>query len=162
MRKVLDDSARAISLLQAHPQIDAHRTGILGHSYGGNTVLFHAALDERIPFACSSGAACSYRHKMMHHIGIEMAEAIPGFATRFDIADLLLCMASRRVLLLSATEDPFSQDADLVVSAMQAQCATIGLTEHVEHERYQGGHALTSQRFDFIVDWLTACAKESA
>src|SRR5256885_1143919 len=61
MRKVLDDSARAISLLQTHPQIDPGRTGILGHSYGGNTVLFHAALDERIRFACASGAACSYR-----------------------------------------------------------------------------------------------------
>jgi len=67
MRKVLDDSARAISLLQAHPQIDADRVGILGHSYGGNTVLFHAALDERIRFACSSGAASSYRYKMTHH-----------------------------------------------------------------------------------------------
>lgn len=162
MRKVLDDSARAISLLQAHPQIDAQRIGILGHSYGGNTVLFHAALDERIGFACSSGAACSYRYKLMHQIGIEMAEAIPGFAARFDIEDLLLCMAPRRVLLLSATEDAASQDADLVVGTMQEQCARIGLTERVEHRRFQGEHALTPERFDIIVQWLTACAEADA
>jgi len=31
----------------------------LGHSYGGNTVLFHAALDVRPGFACASGAACT-------------------------------------------------------------------------------------------------------
>ena len=162
MRKVLDDSARAISLLQAHPQIDAERTGILGHSYGGNTVLFHAALDERIRFACSSGAACSYHHKMTHQLGIEMAEVIPGFAARFDIADLLLCMAPRQVLLLSATEDPFSQDALRIVRTMQDACATIGLNERVEHKRYQGKHALTQERFDTIVHWLAACAQSSA
>jgi dienelactone hydrolase len=162
MRKVLDDSARAISLLQAHPQMDASRIGIVGHSYGGNTVLFHAALDERIRFACSSGAACSYHYKMTHQIGIEMAEAIPGFAAHFDIADLLVCMASRRVLLLSATEDAASQDADVIVSIMQEQCARIGLSERVEHKRYQGEHALTPERFDAIVHWLMTCAAQKA
>ena len=40
MRKVLDDSARAVSMLQQHPAIDASRIGMIGHSYGGNTVLF--------------------------------------------------------------------------------------------------------------------------
>ncbi len=60
MCKVLSDSAQAISLLCQHPLVDKNRVGILGHSYGGNTVLFHAALDERICFACSSGVACSY------------------------------------------------------------------------------------------------------
>jgi cephalosporin-C deacetylase-like acetyl esterase len=97
MRKVLDDSARGISILRAHPLIDPARIGILGHSFGGNTVLFHAALDTRIAFACASGAACSYRYKMAHQYGIEMAEVIPGFAARFDIADLVMCMAPRRV-----------------------------------------------------------------
>ena len=29
----------------------------MGHSYGGNTALFLAALDERIHFACASGSA---------------------------------------------------------------------------------------------------------
>src|SRR4028118_679346 len=108
MRKVLDDSARGISVLRNHPLIDPDRIGIMGHSYGGNTVLFHMALDQRIRFGCSSGAACSYRYKMTHHVGIEMAEVIPGFAPRFDIEDLAMCMASRHVLLLSATEDEAS------------------------------------------------------
>jgi dienelactone hydrolase len=158
MRKVLDDSARAISLLQAHPQIDAGRVGILGHSYGGNTVLFHAPLDERIRFACSSGAASSYRYKMTHHFGIEMAEVIPGFAMRFDIADLLLCMTPRPMLLLSANEDPSSQDAPWLVRTMQNACASMGLSERIEHKHYQGKHALTQERFDTIVHWLVSHA----
>lgn len=60
MRKVLDDAATGLSVLLESGLIDATRLGVLGHSYGGNTVLFQAALDERIRFGCSSAAACSY------------------------------------------------------------------------------------------------------
>ena len=66
MRKVLNDAAVGISLLSEHPLVDRQRIGTLGHSYGGNTVLFHTALDVRISFACSSGAACTYHNKMMN------------------------------------------------------------------------------------------------
>lgn len=151
-RKVLCDSAQGISLLLSHPQANPKRVGILGHSYGGNTVLFHGALDERIQFECSSGAACSYRYKMANQVGIEMAEAIPGFATRFDIPDLVACFASRPLLLLSATEDVFSFDADQVVDAAKVLNPDVRL----EHKRYQGGHTLTRDRFDDIVNWLLA------
>jgi dienelactone hydrolase len=157
MRKVLSDSAQGISFLRAHPLIDAERVGILGHSYGGNTVLFHGALDERIRFACASGAVCTYQHKMAHQIGIEMAEVIPGFATRYDVPDLVTCFAPRRVLLVSATDDQASQDADEIVTIAQKTCATMGIAEHIEHKRYEGGHALTEERFDAIVHWLVGC-----
>jgi len=158
MRKVLDDSARGISLLCEHPLIDSERIGMMGHSYGGNTVLFHAALDERIRFACSSGAACTYRHKLAQQYGIEMAEVIPGFAARFDIQDLVMCIAPRRVLVVSATDDAASQDADAIVTAARPAWAALGAAERLEHARYHGTHAITQERFDAIVDWLAACA----
>jgi len=71
MRKVLSDSAQGISLLRTCAQVDPQRIGLLGHSYGGNTVLFHAALDERIRFACASGAACTYQYKLAQQLGID-------------------------------------------------------------------------------------------
>jgi dienelactone hydrolase len=157
MRRVLSDSAQGISILRAHPLIDPERVGIMGHSYGGNTVLFHGALDKRIHFACSSGAACTYQHKMAHQTGIEMAEVIPGFATCYDIPDLLTCFAPRRVLLVSATEDKYSHDADGIVTIAQETCSAMGITEHIEHKRYEGGHALTPERFADIVHWLVRC-----
>jgi dienelactone hydrolase len=158
MRKVLSDSARGISLLRTHPMIDAQRIGILGHSYGGNTVLFHGALDDRIRFACASGAACTYNHKMTHQIGIEMAEVIPGFVTRFDIPDLVACFAPRHLLLVSASEDKFSQDADRVVDVAKEKCDKAGVTSQLEHLRYEGGHALNQERFDSIVNWIAGHA----
>jgi dienelactone hydrolase len=158
MQKVLSDSAQAISLLRAHSLVDPTRIGILGHSYGGNTVLFHGALDERICFACASGAACTYQYKMAHQLGIEMAEVIPGFVRHYDIPDLVACFAPRRVLLVSATDDKASHDADEIASESQEMCASLGIASHIEHKRYEGVHALTQERFDAILHWITQCA----
>jgi len=159
MRQVLSDSALGISLLHAHPLIDPGHIGILGHSYGGNTVLFHSALDERIRFSCSSGAACTYKHKIENQIGIEMAEVIPSFTMHYDIPDLVTCAAPRRILLVSATNDVFSQDADRIVAMAQETCAANSMTENIEHKQYKGGHALTQERFHYIVNWLVSCAE---
>ena len=150
MRKVLSDSSQAISILRAHPLVDLRRVGMMGHSYGGNTVLFHGALDTRIRFACSSGAACSYRHKLEHQYGIEMAEVIPGFLPRFDIPDLVACFAPRPLLILSAANDPHSQDADRVV----AEAIKRDAPHQIEHMRDEGGHSMTLERFDAIVEWI--------
>jgi dienelactone hydrolase len=158
MHKVLSDSAQAISLLSTLSLVDRERIGILGHSYGGNTVLFHGAMDERIRFACASGAACSYQYKMTHQLGIEMAEVIPRFVTHYDIPDLVACFAPRRILIASATNDPASQDADEVVIRSKKICTSEGVIARVEHQRATGGHALTQQRFDSILHWMTECA----
>jgi dienelactone hydrolase len=76
MTKVLLDVDSAASALEALAQTD--RVGIAGHSYGGNVALFAAGLNPRLEFACASGAACSYRHKLAHGTGLEMALVIPG------------------------------------------------------------------------------------
>jgi dienelactone hydrolase len=154
MRKVLSDSAQGISLMRSHVRIDPERIGMLGHSYGGNTVLFHGALDDRIGFACASGAAGTFHHKISNQIGIEMAEVIPGFAMRYDIPDLVACFAPRPLLLVSATNDGASADAEQVVALAREQCAGAGVPAQIEHQRYEGGHALTQVRFDAIVSWL--------
>ena len=155
MRKVLSDSALAISLLLKHPLVDPQRIGMLGHSYGGNTVLFHGALDTRIQYACSSGAACSYQHKLEHQVGIEMAEVIPGFMKHFDISDLVACFAPRRLLIVSAANDAASQDADQVI----ADARQVDADHHIDHKRYEGGHSMTQERFDAIVQWMVQRAK---
>jgi dienelactone hydrolase len=158
MRKVLDDASAGISMLAALDLVDPERVGVLGHSYGGNTVLFQAALDERVAFACSSGAACSYRHKLAHGTAIEMAEVIPNTIGRFDIDDLLRLIAPRPMLVLSAPDDPYSADgAELVRLAQPAydEASAHGALEHAEHG---GGHAVTPERFDRIVRWIDAVA----
>jgi len=159
MRRILADAARGVSLLRAHRAVDSQRLGTLGHSYGGNTVLFHAAVDVRLGFACASGAACTYATKMRQGTGIEMAEIIPGFTQHFDIQDLVKCLVPRNTLVVSATEDPYSQDAEVIVRTARETFAALGAESNLAHRQYRGGHALTHERFEDIVEWIVAVCR---
>jgi dienelactone hydrolase len=159
MRRVLDDAACGVSLLRQHRAVDSQRIGTLGHSYGGNTVLFHAAVDVRLGFACASGAACTYATKMRHGTGIEMAEVIPGLTQRFDVQDLVKCIAPRKTLLLSATEDQYSQDAAIIIRTARETFAALGAEGNLAHRQYKGGHALTQERFEDIIEWMVGVCK---
>lgn len=157
MRDVLNDVSAALAVLQSLSEVE--RIGIVGHSHGGNIALFAAGLDTRVAFACASGAACSYRHKLSHGTGLEMALVIPGFAQRFDIDDLMRCTAPRRLLVVSAEADPYSADAADLVARARAAFVAAGVGHHLEHLHFDGEHALNAQRFGAIVAWLLShCA----
>ena len=150
MEKVIEDASIAISLLRTIEEVGNNRIGTLGHSYGGNTALFQGALDERIKFTCSSGAVCSYKNKMKNGTGIEMAEVIPGFINNFEIEDLVKCFVKRDLLILSATEDKYSKDADKIYETAKTYFEQIGFEQRVVHKRCKGGHKLDKERFNYI------------
>ena len=158
MKQVLTDAMNGISLLAGLPYVDKQHIGTLGHSMGGNTVLFLAALDERISFACASGSACTYEHRMANGVGIEMASVIPGFHGKYDIDNLVALTAPRKLLLVSAEEDKYSMDAPEIVEKAGKAFEEKGVPENLHHKRYLGGHAMTEERFDFIIKWLVGNA----
>lgn len=147
MRKVLADASSGISVLMHHPKVAGREIGVLGHSYGGNTTLFQAALDSRIAWAVSSGSLCSYAFKRQNDIPLEMALIIPGFAARWDLHHLVACIAPRPLCILSAGEDPNSMDAGEVISRARPN-------DHVTHFRGRGGHALTPERFNRLLHFI--------
>ncbi len=155
MRKVLDDAINGITLLSKLPYVNKERIGTLGHSMGGSTVLFLAAVDERIAFSCASGSACTYANRMANNVGIEMASVIPGFHSKYDIYDLVSCIAPRRLLIVSAEEDKYSIDASYIVEKAGAIYLEQEALQNLTHKRYPGGHALTKERFGFIIEWIT-------
>ena len=159
MTKVLADVEAAVTAIQ--DLSGTERVGLVGHSYGGNVALFAAGLDPRIAFACASGAACSFRHKLAHGTGLEMALVIPGFAKRFDIDDLMRCVAPRELLVVSSDNDPFAADASDLVAAARPAFLAAGAEESLQHLRVEGGHALDSERFSAIVEWLVAQCSRS-
>jgi dienelactone hydrolase len=153
MTKILSDVAAAVTAIRALAPIE--RVGIVGHSHGGNVALFAAALDTRIAFACASGAVCSYRYKMAHGVALDMALVLPGFTSRFDLGDLMRCVAPRKLLVVSSDNDPFSADAtELVASALPA-FRHLGVQQNLFHVRCGDAHKLDPERFAAIVDWVT-------
>lgn len=150
MRKGLDDAQRAVSVLLQETRIDPERVGVGGHSYGGTTALYTAAVDARCRFACISGALCSLEARMRHGTGINLFELVPGLTSIVSYPDLLRAIAPRPTFVVSATRDRYAQDADEVVA--EAGLAT------VTELRVEGEHALDPDRFEAIVDWLVAQA----
>jgi dienelactone hydrolase len=156
MCTVLADAAAAHSALAGCDGVDETRIGALGHSMGGASVLLHAVLDERIAFAVASGSACTYRDRMAHGVGIDCAQAIPGLLELGDLDDIAGLAAPRPLLLCSADEDKYSRDAPRIVEAAACAYRNAGAPDALQHYRARGGHALTEERFDAIVDWVTA------
>ncbi|MEZ4242121.1 MAG: dienelactone hydrolase family protein, partial [Myxococcota bacterium] len=148
-RAVLDDCLRAVSVLSQVRSASRATLGVVGHSFGGSCALFLAALDPRVRWCVASGAACTYRHKLAHGTGLEMALVIPGIADLLDIDDVVGLLSPRPTLLVSAERDPYSADAPAIV----ARCEARGFGR-LRHLRYPGGHALDAQRTDDIVAWL--------
>lgn len=154
MKKVLEDARNGITLLTSLEYVDNKRIGTLGHSYGGNTVLFLSALDERIAFSCASGSACTYENRMQNNVGIEMASIIPNFHGKYDIDDLVSCIAPRRLLIVSADDDRYSKDAPAIIEKASPTYEKYNASSNLQHKRYQGGHALTKERFEDIIEWI--------
>lgn len=152
MRKILDDSSAALSVLQEHTSIAG--VGVMGHSFGGIVALFLAALDIRVAYACSSGAVCSYKQKLERGTALEMSLIIPAFAENYDLDDLLRCVAPRSILVVSSEDDPQSADAAEVVRNAFPAFEKMGYRNHLQHLRVPGPHALDEMRFDAITSWI--------
>ncbi|WP_202840320.1 prolyl oligopeptidase family serine peptidase [Luteimonas saliphila] len=146
MRKCLDDAQRALSVLLQATGIDERRAGVAGHSYGGYTTLYHAALDARCRFACVSGAVCSFETRRRERTGITLFETVPGLARRIDTHDVLSAIGPRPTMVVSGAQDKYSRDADQVVAKVAG--------DFITELRVDRGHALDQERFDAIVEWL--------
>ena len=146
IRKCLDDAQRALSVLLQAADVDARRVGVAGHSYGGYTALYHAALDARCRFACISGAVCSFGTRRREDTGITLLEAVPGLAREIDTHHVLAAIGPQPTMVVSGAGDKYSRDADQVVAKVAG--------DFITELRVDRGHALDQERFDAIVEWI--------
>jgi dienelactone hydrolase len=146
MRKCLDDAQRALSVLLDVTGLEERLVGVAGHSYGGYTALYHAAVDARCQFVCVSGAVCSFATRRREETGITLFETVPGLARDFDTHDVLSAIAPRPAFVVSGSDDKYSRDAHEVVAKVAGNFIT--------ELRVDRGHALDQQRFDAIVAWV--------
>lgn len=98
------DGMCAINYLLSRPDI----TGVLGctgHSGGGATALWLAALDERIHTAVVSGYFNSFKSSIL---AMEHCECnyVPGILTLAEMGDLAALMAPRPLCVLHGQQDP--------------------------------------------------------
>jgi dienelactone hydrolase len=157
-RKVLADAEDALRVLRSHPAVDPGRIGVGGHSYGGNVTIFQAAVDERVDFAFVSGAAGTYREKLARDIGIDLMQVVPGVARALDVDDLLALVAPRPLFVLAGDDDRYAADVVPVIEATASAYANVGHPDAFRSAVYEGGHGLTHERHQAVVDWLLQVA----
>lgn len=85
-----------------------------------------------------------------------MASVIPNFHGKYDIDDLVACIAPRRLLIVSAEEDKYSKDASYIVEKGKKAYMNFDAVGNLYHSRYSGGHAMTTERYECIMEWLVA------
>lgn len=156
--KVIADAQAALTVLQSRPEVDPERVGVLGHSFGGNTVIFHAAVDGRVAFAATSGAAGTYRGRLAGEVGIERAEVIPGVLDAFDIDDLTRLIAPRPLGIFAGDDDRYALDAATIARATREAYRDVRAQDRLHVDIAAGGHALTAERSRALVDWVVHAA----
>lgn len=93
---------------------------------------------------------------MSNSVGIEMASVIPNFHGKYDIYDLVSCIAPRRLLIVSGEDDKYSRDASYIIEKASAAYLALDALQNLQHKSYPGGHALTQERIDDIIEWVSA------
>lgn len=94
--------------------------------------------------------------------GIELAQVIPGILHVADVDDVVALIAPRPLLLVSATEDEYSRDADDVERTAAPAYTRLGAAGALRHTRFEGAHALTPERFEHIMAWVNSQAHAPA
>lgn len=158
-RKNLSDAMDATSALSGSGDVDV--VGAIGHSFGGHTTLFLSAIDERVAFACVSGAAGSYRARMANRFGIGFDQVVPGIARRLDFDTLVACIAPRPLLLTAGENDRYALDVREIAAAARPAYEQADAAQQLECEVLPGQHALTSERAELICDWTINTARRT-
>lgn len=60
------DTSRLIDYLETLEFVDESKIGMVGHSYGGHSTIFTAALEPRIKVAVANGPVSDFRHHGLH------------------------------------------------------------------------------------------------
>ena len=146
------DAIRTLAYIQSHP--DARREGIggVGFSGGGTTLLYTAALDERISTLVLSGCLASYRQSIMADTHCE-DNYLPGILLHAEVADIAALLAPRPLFAESGLDDPEFPASSTVATITQVRKAytLLGANDRLELEVFAGGHRFHGAR---SLDWL--------
>jgi len=139
--KVLHDVRVALDYLTTRREVDKHRMGFIGHSYGGRMAIWAAAIDKRIRAAASNCGCVNYKNSLTRDAGIQMEFCLPGILNVGDVEDVLRLAAPRAVLIQAAVDDKWSRGARDMF-----ECARSVFPDgQVEMRLWPGGHKFSKE-----------------
>ncbi|MBQ8249971.1 MAG: hypothetical protein IJY93_08890 [Clostridia bacterium] len=113
----------------------------LGNSGGGTTTVYVTALEERLAGGVPSCAVSTFAASIgaMHHCACNY---VPNILNYFDMAEILMMSAPRKLVVVSGAEDPIfpvKEAKEMVAEAKEFYTAA-GAPERIAHVIGDGGH----------------------
>lgn len=154
------DGVRAIDFLATRTEVDMKRIGITGRSGGGTQSAMIAAHDERILASAPECYITTFK-RLLQSIGAQDAEQNPYMAIKngIDIPDLLHVRAPKPTLIVTTTNDFFSQQgAREAFSEVKKSYTAMGSPNHIQFSEDMGGHQSTTKNreamYSFFQEFL--------
>jgi dienelactone hydrolase len=159
------DNARAIDYLQTLEFVDPAKIGITGHSYGGHSTIFAAALEPRIKVAVANGPVSDFIHHGMHW-GVPaggrnsqslpamrpyvLDHAIPPPITFYEMTSLI---APRPLLVGEAAGERRPMEEENCAAVGDVYRA-LGYPDRVRYHWYAGDHDYPPEAQQAAVEWF--------
>jgi predicted acyl esterase len=157
---------RAVDYLQTLPFVDAQRIGMVGHSYGGHTTIFAAALEPRIRVVFSSGPVSDFLHHGMHWAvdrGGGASQSLPGLRPfvldqtkplPVTFCEWTSLIAPRPLWVQQAVGErrPMEEENHAAVAAVYR---ALGVPDRVKYMWQAGDHDFPPEARRAAVEWFT-------
>jgi len=137
------DVMRLIDLLETvfADKIDPKFICLMGHSGGGCTAAYTAALEERLALAMPSGFVCSVKHSLgvYYHCACQY---VPHFAEYFDEGDLIAMAAPIPYVHVHGRQDPDFRIEGAIIANEEGKKAyeALGAGDKIELVIGEAGH----------------------
>jgi dienelactone hydrolase len=157
LRHVIQDTMRAIDVLEAFPGINRTRIALLGYSFGGHISSKTAIFDERVHATVAFGSIGTIAEKIKTKCKIDPTENVAGLIKLGDTQDFLKLIAPRSFLISSSVDDKYALDSQVVYEAMKPRWEELKASENLTiYNHYTAGHRLTPEMKEEAYAWLDA------
>ena len=151
------DMKRCVDYLQARPEVDPNRIGMMGLSQGGTMTTFTAAAEPRIKAADIIGYVNPWREFGIKRANFCGSQIVPGIYRYFDTDDIAGLIAPRPLLLEMGIYDNcfFIHDMLAGYQGVRRIYEAAGAGDKLWAEVHPGPHAFAGNKaFEFFKRYL--------
>jgi dienelactone hydrolase len=159
------DTQRLIDYLVTLEFVDSDRIGMTGHSYGGHSTIFTAAIEPRIKVAVANGPVSDFLHHGMHWAvpaGAGASQSMPALRPYVldhtkplpvTFYEFIALIAPRPLLVGQAVGERRPMEEENYAAVKQAYDA-LGAPQKVRHHWYAGDHDFPPEARAAMVEWF--------
>jgi dienelactone hydrolase len=156
--KIVAEIAAWIDVLEEDGRVHAGRIGAIGHSFGGQEVVFAMLCEPRIRGGLASCGMSLVRLLVERSISHNMALYIPGLLPDLDFDRLVSAIAPRALYVLAGKADAiYPIDGVLAIEARAREAFRAqGAEDALRVVSFEGGHDLLERELEEALTWLGA------